>query len=269
MPLYFTDKKRHWPPPKPVQYLLAGLALALAVTILVGWLLLRFVYDNTEQPPTTQSTTEMQTDLPDNAYCLFIIEDQGYERFALVEFAPADNRITVEAIPSTLLLTEEETVAQMYQRTKAAHITGVIAERYQLPLEHYISLSIAEMEKLILAWGGSLRMAPPETVTYQDENGATVRLPAEMNAMTPKQIAAILRNTQWKSEESSTGLAADIAAALLNQILTPSRNLSQCFSDVSAHTSLKIHHFTNYQPALTHLASLNDGVIAQRGAIIG
>lgn len=270
MPLYFTDKKRRWPPPKPVQYLLAGLALAVAVTVLVGWLLLRFVYGDTEQPPKTDPTTtdsQIQTDLPDTAYCLFIIEDEGYERFALVEFAPADNRITVEAIPASLSLTEGETVAQVYQRTKAAHITRAIAEHYQLPLEHYVSLSISEMEKLIMGWGGSLRMAPPEAVTYQDENGATVRLPAEVNAMTPKQIAAMLRNTHWVNEENGLGLAADIATALLNQILTPSRDLSRCFSDISSHTSLKIHHFTNYQLALSHLASLNGGAIAQRGAV--
>ena len=78
MPLYFTDKKKRWPPSKPVQYLLAGGALLLAVAILVGWLLLRFVY--TDEPgantPNATTTTSTQTiELPDNSYCLFIIED--------------------------------------------------------------------------------------------------------------------------------------------------------------------------------------------------
>lgn len=273
MPLYFTDKKRHWPPPKPVQYLLATLALIVAGTILVGWLLLRFVYTDDEQTPTksttgTTTTTQVQSVFPDNAYCLFIIEDAGYEGFALIEFAPNDNRITVDAIPANLQLSENETIAQMYQRTKATQTTQAIAEHYQLPLEHYISLSIAEMEKLVMNWGGSLRMAPPEEISYKDENGATVHLPAEVNAMSPKQVTAILRNTNWRNEESGIVLAADLAAALLNQNLTDKRDLSRCFSDISSHTNLKIHGFTNYQKALNHLASLNDGAIAQRGAVL-
>ncbi len=272
MPLYFTDKKRHWPPPKPVQYLLAGLALVTAIAILVGWLLLRFVYTDAEPSSTSKSTTTTATQipvtLPDTAYCLFIIEDAGYERFALIEFAPAGNRITVDAIPASLQLNGNETLAQTYRRTKAAQVVRLIADHYQLPLEHYVSLSIAELEKLVMRWDGSLRMAPPEEMSYKDENGATVRLPAEVNAMTPKQIAAMLKNTDWKAENSGVGLAADLATALFNQILTPNRNLNQCFSDISSHTSWKIHHFTNYEKALTHFASLNNGTIAQRGAIL-
>ena len=35
MPLTFVDKKKHWPPSKPVQYLLATLALLIAVAVLI------------------------------------------------------------------------------------------------------------------------------------------------------------------------------------------------------------------------------------------
>lgn len=271
MPLYFTDKRKRWPPSKPMQYLLAGGALLLAIVILVGWLLLRFVY--TDEPgtntPNTTSTTSTQTiELPDNSYCLFIIEDAGYERFAIIELAPAENRITVDAIPATLQLSANESLAQMYQRTKAAQIVRAVANHYQLPLEHYVSLSIAELEGLIRTWGSSLRMAPPEEMVYQDEKGKDRVLYAESTAMTPQQIEAMLRNTEWKSEASNNGLAADIAAALFNQMLTPNRNLQQCFSDLSAHTSWKIHHFTNYQKALNHLANQNDGHIAEKGVVL-
>lgn len=271
MPLYFTDKKKRWPPSKPVQYLLAGGALLLAIVILVGWLLLRFVY--TDEPGTnpsdTTTTTSIQAvDLPDNSYCLFIIEDAGYERFAIIELAPAENRITVDAISATLQLSESESLAQMYQRTKATQVVRAVANHYHLPLEHYVSLSIAELEGLIRTWGGSLRMTPPEEMVYQDEKGKDRILYAESTSMTPQQIEAMLCNTEWKSEASNNGLAADIAAALFNQMLTPNRNLQQCFSDLSAHTSWKIHHFTNYQKALNHLANQNDGHIAEKGVVL-
>ena len=271
MPLYFTDKKKHWPPAKPVQYLLAGGALLLAIAILVGWLLLRFVYTDepgTNTPNTTTTTSKPTIELPDNSYCLFIIEDTGYERFAIIELAPAENRITVDPIPSTLQLSENESLAQMYQRTKAAQVVRAVADHYQLPLEHYVSLSMAELERLVRTWGGSLRMAPPEEMMYQDEKGKDRVLYAESVAMTPQQLEAMLLNTNWKSEDSYMGLAADVATALFNQMLTPNRNLQQCFSDLSAHTSWKIHHFTNYQKALNHLANQNDGHIAEKGVVV-
>lgn len=271
MPLYFTDKKKRWPPSKPVQYILATIALLLAISLLVGWLLLRFVYTNepgTKPSDTTTTTSSTQIELPDAAYCVFIIEDKGYERFALIKLEPANNRITVDAIPATLPINEQETLAKMYQRAKAAEIVRAIAKHYQLPIEHYISLSIAELEKFILRWDGSLRMAPPEEMVYQDEKGKDRPLHAEITAMTPQQIEAMLKNTHWKNEASGVGLAADLAAALFNQMLTPNRDLQKCFSSISAHSNLKIHHFTTYRKALEHLANQNSGTIAQRGTLL-
>lgn len=271
MPLYFTDKKKRWPPSKPVQYILATIALLLAISLLVGWLLLRFVYTDepgTKPSDTTTTTSSTQIELPDAAYCVFIIEDKGYERFALIKLDPANNRITVDAIPATLPINEQETLAKMYQRAKAAEIVRAIAKHYQLPVEHYISLSIAELEKFILRWDGSLRMAPPEDMVYQDEKGKDRPLHAEITAMTPQQIEAMLKNTRWKNEASGVGLAADLAAALFNQMLTPNRDLQKCFSSISAHSNLKIHHFTTYRKALDHLANQNSGTIAQRGTLL-
>ena len=271
MPLYFTDKKKRWPPSKPVQYILATIALLLAISLLVGWLLLRFVYTDepgTKPSDTTTTTSSIQIELPDAAYCVFIIEDKGYERFALIKLEPANNRITVDAIPATLPINEQETLAKMYQRAKAAEIVRAISKHYQIPVEHYISLSIAELEKFILRWDGSLRMAPPEDMVYQDEKGKDRPLHAEITSMTPQQIEAMLKNTCWKNEASGVGLAADLAAALFNQMLTPNRDLQKCFSSISAHSNLKIHHFTTYRKALDHLANQNSGTIAQRGTLL-
>lgn len=271
MPLYFTDKKKRWPPSKPVQYILAALALLSAVTILVGWLLLRFVYTDepgTSPSDTTTTTSSMPIELPDAAYCLFIIEDAGYERFAVIELAPAENRITVDALAPSILINGEETLAELYRRTKAANTVSAVANHYQLLLEHYISLSIDELEGLIRTWGGSLRMAAPEEMTYQDEKRKDRVLRTEVTAMTPQQVEALLLHTEWKSEASGIGLARDVAAALFNQMLTPKNDLQKCFSAISFYSNLKIHHFTNYQRALNHLAEQNDGAIAQSGTVL-
>lgn len=274
MPLYFTDKKKRWPPPKPVQYIIAVIALLAAVGVLITWLLLRFVYttpDDESTPTTGQSstvtttTTQTQIDLPDNGYCLLIIEDVGYEGFAVIECAPADNRILVQPISPTELLTETETATQLYRRAKAAEVTKAIANHCQLPLEHYISLSISETMALITRWCGTLSMTPPEEISYRDENGAIVNLPAVQNALTPKQVAAMLRYQQWEQAESGDNLTADLAVALINQVLTPSQNLNKLYNDIADDSSIRIHHFNDFYKGLAHLASRNDtGCIAQR-----
>lgn len=273
MPLYFTDKKKRWPPPKAVQYIVAIIALLAAIGVLTVWLLLRFVYaepdsdaSSTPSQSTTGTTTATQTqiDLPDDGYCLFIIEDTGYEGFAIIECSPTDNRILVRPVSPTLMLNESETVAQLYRRTKAAEITKALATHYQLPMDHYISLSISEVMSLITRWCGTLSMTPPEDISYRDENGATVRLPAVQNALTPKQVAEMLRYTRWNNAQSGENLAADLTTALINQILTPSQNLNKLYDDIADDSSIRIHHFNAFYKGIAHLASLNDGSIAQR-----
>lgn len=273
MPLYFTDKKKRWPPPKPVQYIAAVIALVTAVGILSTWLLLRFVYTSpdSDTSPTTgktttgiTTTTQTQLDLPDNGYCLFIIEDTGYEGFAIIECAPTDNRIVVRPVSPTLPVNEHETVTEIYRRAKAAEVTKAIANHYQLPLDHYITLSISEVMSLITRWCGTLPMTPPEDISYRDENGAVVRLPATLNALTPKQVAEMLRHKQWKDAKNGENLTADLTTALINHILTPSQNLNQLYNDIADDSSIRIHHFNAFYKGLAHLASINDGSIAQR-----
>ena len=271
MPLYFTDQKKRWPPSKPVQYFLAGMALVLAVGILIGWLLLRFVYtDDVQEPPkstTTTSATQIESELPDTGYCLFIVKDAGYEHFALIRFAPAQNAVTVQGIPSTLPISGTETVAQLYQRTKEANVTNAIATYYQLPLKHYISLSIQELESLVSRWTGSIQLTLAEEITYRDENGVTVRIPATASTLTPKQMAATLRYTQWKNDDSQSHLSAELTVALLRYVLNPNRDLNKCYMDIADNTSLLIQHFNAYYPGLAHLAAQDSNTIIEQGTI--
>ena len=268
MPLYFTEKKKHWPPPKPVQYALAVIALLLAVGILTVWL--RVFKDSNTTPssdtPTTTTSSQIEKELPDKGYFLLIIEDAEYERFALIELAPNADSITDQPISPDMTLNDAETVVQMYRRTKAGQVTQALATHYQLPLEHYVSLTISEIETLVSRWGGSLTMTPPEEITYRDENGATVRLPAEANALTPKQIAAMLHHRQWDSEQNDLQLSADLTVAILNHLLTPNRDLNKIYNDIADHTSIRVHHFQAFYDGLLHLAT-NDGLLAQNGVI--
>lgn len=265
MALSFTDKKKRWPPPKPVQYALAILALLTAVAVLAGWLYIRFIYTESPNDGTTDDTIQVETELPDPAYCLVVIEDVGYERFALVKADPKNNTVSVMALPASMD-TGSGTLTTVLQKYGATRTVQAAASALDLPITHFLSFSIADVQNLLTKLGENLQITLSEEVTYRDENGATVRLTADKRALTPKQITAVLRHSQWESEENGVNVAADLTVALINQCLRPKRSLKGYFELLSntAYTQLRIDNYNAYIVGLEHLASINDGNLAKR-----
>lgn len=265
MPLYFTDKRPHRPPSKPLQYILAFTALLAAVAILVGWLFFRFVYTTpTENTDTTDKDSNTHSPLPADAYCLIIIEDAGHEQFALVQFSPQETRISVAPIPAAFS-TKQGTLTDLLQKQGSAKAAQAIANTLALPLSHYMSFSIADAENFFIKLGETVQITIPEEIHYKDENNAPVHLRAEKQSLTPKQIAALLRYSDWSNPIHGENLAADLTVALINQCLHTQRSLKGYFellSNTSA-TDLRIDQFNAYRIGLEHLAGANDGNIAQ------
>lgn len=265
MPLTFVDKKKRWPPPKPVQYALAILALLVAIALLTGWLYVRFIYTTPTDADTPDTTAPTGIELPDISYCLVIIEDAGYERFALIRTDPTAETISITAISPTMTV-ENGILASVQQKYGAARVTQAVATTLNLPVSNYLSFSITDVQNLFTKLGENLQCTLSEEVTYRDENGATVRLAADRRALTPKQITAVLRHTEWSTEENGVNIAADLTAALINQCLRPKRSLKGYFELLSntASTNLRIDHYNAYLTGLEHLASVNNGHLAKR-----
>lgn len=265
MPLYFTDKKKRWPPPKPLQYFLAILVLMIAVTILIGWLFFRFVYTNPTGGADTSQDHSDTAVLPNDSYCLVIIEDVGHEQFAIVQLSPKEEHISVTPVPASLT-TENGILAELLQKQGAAKAVQAVADTLAIPLTHYASFSIADAENFFIKLGENVQFTLPEAVIYKDENNATVRLDAEQQTLTPKQIAALLRYSDWSDPSHHENLAADLTVSLINQCLRPQRSLKGYFellSNTSA-TDLRIDQFNAYLSGLEHLAAKNDGKLAKR-----
>lgn len=268
MTLNFTEKKRRWPPPKPVQYILAVTLLVIAVAILLGWLFIRFVYTapQVEEPPQEQDTSAISPDdLPEAGHCLIIVEDVGYERFALVTTAPKDRQVTVTALsPDTP--TDDGTLRDVLQKHGPSRATQAIADTMTLPVMHYMSFSINDIETLFTRLGENLLLTIPEEVTYKDENGATIHLKAEARKLTPSQVASVFRYDQWKEPNNGDALAADVTVAVLNASLRPGKSLKGYFELLSntAATDLRIDQFNAYAIGWEYLASVNQGAVAQR-----
>ena len=103
-----------------------------------------------------------------------------------------------------------------------------------------------------------------DDITYQDENAATTHLSAGKHNLTTKQIAAILRHTQWSQDDLYADILAQLTAAFINHYMVPDCSLSRYFKLLSenASTNIRIEHFNNFQRGLEHLASSNAGSLA-------
>lgn len=267
MPLYFTEKKKHWPPPKAVQYILAIALLLIAIFALGAWLFIYFG-NTTPQPEETpqDGTVISPEDLPNAGYCLVIVEDAGLERFALVKTAPKSQQILVTAL-SADTATNEGTLSDVLKKHGPSRAAQSIADTLNLPMVHYMSFSINDLETLFTRWGNSLPLSIPEEVSYKDENGATIFLKAEHRKLTPSQIASLFRYDQWENSENHDGLAADVITAALNECLLPGKSLKGYFELLSntAVTDLRIDQFNAYVIGWEYLVAANQGNVAQRG----
>lgn len=266
MPLTFVDKKKRWPPPKAVQYLLALLALLAAIAVLVSWLYVRFIY-TPDDAVIPEDDTNVETALPDAAYALIIVEDAGYERFALVHVDPAADTITATPI-SPALATDHGTLAHVLQKYGAARAVKEAATALNVPVTQFFSFSIADIQNLFTKLGENLQIALPEEVTYRDENGALVRLAAEKRALTPKQITAVLLHNDWRDDQNRINVAADMVVAAINQCLRPNRSHKGYFELLvnTAFTQVRIDNYTAYVAGWEHLSSMNNGDLAYRGS---
>ncbi len=262
MPLYFT-KPRRWPPSKPVQYAVSVIAILAALALLITWLALGFGGNDATQSDSTTDGTEKPVVLPDSAYCMVIIKDVGYERFALVESDPNGGVIEITPMSPTTEF-NGTALANILQKQGPIGVTKAIAALTNLPVSHYLSFSIANAENFFTKLGENLSFTLSEEIAYKDDNGATVRLRAESLQLTPKQIAALLQYQQWENAQAYDTICAEITAAVINQCLMPDRSLKGYFELLSNHasTDLRIDHFNAYQTGLEHLASVNDGKIA-------
>ena len=262
MPPIFT-KKRRWPPSKPVQYVLSGIAAATAVALLIVWLTLGFGGSD-DSTNVSDHADNHSVSLPGTSYCLIILKDAGYERFALVETIPEREAITAVGIsPSTEV--DGYTLAAILQKQGPAGAVKAVAKLTQLPVQHYISFSVATAEELFTKLGENLNFTLDENASYTDDNGATVNLEAGQLRLTPKHITALLQHQDWLNPARYDTMVAALTAATLNQHLKEGRALKGYFELITntATTDLRIDHFNAYIAGLEHLAAANDGNLAR------
>lgn len=271
MALYFC-KRRRWPPSRPVQFILAFLALAVAILVLVAWLIIGY-RQNAPTPTTEQessSSTEQTETVTDLGRCLVILDVDSTQHFLLVQTDPAEPRITAVSIPANLTV-GNSTLSATLKKHGSPQAVQAVSETLELPLTHYITLTADNIESFINQFENGITYTLPETVTYTDENGISASLSASEHTLTGGQVRGILQYDNWKKKANKSAVAADLLCALLDQYMTDGFPLRSYFGLLSnaAVTDLRIDNFNAYYSALAQIAQNNTGAVCRIEKLTG
>ena len=263
MALYFT-KRRRWPPSRPVQFILAFLALALAVVVLIAWLIIGYHRSAPATIPEQQTTTSTQQveRVTDIGRCLVILDVEDTRHFLLVQTDPADARISVVNIPANLAM-EDTTLSAILKKHGSPRAVQAVANTLDLSLSHYITLDADGIGNFVNQFENGIVYTLPEAVSYVDENGLSARLTAGEHTLTGGQVTGILQYDNWKKKSNRTAAASGLLCALLDQYMTEGFPLRAYFGLLAndAVTDLRIDNFNAYHAALTQITASNtDGV---------
>ena len=251
---------------KPIHIVFTSLIALLAIVVLCGWLVLSYLTDRpTEQPEETETTSTTSDEVTlDVATCLVILDMNDSKQFLLVHTNPQAESIIVAAVPAQLDTGSGDTLSELLARSGPTKVMQTVAERLELPLSHYISLSHSGVNKFANELENGITVKLPETVKYTDENGITSTISAGTSTLTAGDTTAVLSHNKWKKKQYSALMATRITAAMFNSYLTPEYSVRGYFGALSnvATTDLRIDNFVAYKSALTHLAEANTGEIA-------
>ncbi|MBR5523818.1 MAG: hypothetical protein IKU51_00925 [Clostridia bacterium] len=270
MPLYFT-KPRRWPPSRPVQFVLAFLALLLTLAVLAVWLFIGYRNNKSPEQPDEGASSAVSEPLAGVGNLLLIINEADHEQFVLIQAAPDAGRMTAVPLPANLDVGDGVTLCDTLRKHGSPRAKQAVATLLELPIKQYITLTAKDAESYFGYLDEGITLTLSEEITYTDKNGATIHLSAGEKTLAAGQAAALLQYTGWKEPENGLNLAADLTVALLNRYLTPLRAMEGHFAALSnaAQTDLRIDDFNAYRSTLAHLAAKNDGNLCRRVVLDG
>ncbi len=252
---------------------LAIIALILAMTGLAGWLAMRYYLSGAARPPeNSEASSTPVEDIPaETASSLLILGDPGQERFLLVQFAPADDRISVLPLPATMDDGSGQAITTTLLKNGASRVRAVVEAVLGLPVSHYLHLDTEAVEEYLNYLEGSVTVELPETVKYTDENGGKVQLSNGERLITAGQAGALLRYTGWSKASVGDTVAARLVCGVLNRFMQPDHRFDGDFAALAnvAQTDIRINHYNAYTATLVDLASGNTGDLAQVVSLTG
>ncbi len=260
MPMQFYSRRKQRKK-RRTQYALAFIALALVLIVLVSWLATRYHLSGAGQEPDPSASSTPLVDEPvaDTAATLLILNEEEQEQFILLQASPARQEICAVSIPAILDAGDGRSLADTLQKNGSPRVKEAVAKALELPIAHYISLDAAAVESYMNYLESGLTFSLPETVSYTDEGGLTVRMEAGERQLTANQVRRLLQYDGWKESATAQQVAADLIAAILNQYLLPQRSYGGDFAALAnlVQTDIRIDHYNAYRTTLQYLADSN------------
>lgn len=251
-------KRRFRKPSKSGQLAIAIAAVVVALGIVAAWIAVSFRPQpdpNNTSSDTSQGDVTYENEVARNL--LVILTDKGYERFTLVQIAPASQRVSVAAVPPTLIGKNGITLVDTMHKNGYADAVRLASETLELPITHYFALTAEQAESWFNYLESGLTVTLPQAVNFTDERGAVVRLDAGEHNLTATQTVALMRYNGWTDIENTRTFTAQIVAAMINRYATPERRFSSDFSSLSnlCRSSLRISDFNDFLPILKYTVS--------------
>lgn len=265
-------KRRFRKPSKSGQLAIAIAAVVVALGIVAAWIAVSFRPQpdpNNTSSDTSQGDVTYENEVARNL--LVILTDKGYERFTLVQISPASQRVSVAAVPPTLIGKNGITLVDTMHKNGYADAVRLASETLELPITHYFALTAEQAESWFNYLESGLTVTLPQAVNFTDERGAVVRLDAGEHNLTATQTVALMRYNGWTDIENTHTFTAQIVAAMINRYATPERRFSSDFSSLSnlSRSSLRISDFNDFLPALKHTVSGDDEPLCETEELKG
>lgn len=202
---------------------------------------------------------------------LFVATQDGTDPkgFVAVRADPAREAIHAVAVPRETEVADGTTLIrldELCRKNGVAAAQNAVGQLLGVSFSHYISMTYANVEKLLQYFDSSLQFTLEEDLDCR-EGDYFIKMSSGRYTLTPKQTVDILRYPKWQHGglQQQADIQAQVLAALVNQYMTAARDakLEADFSKIAelAKTDIRISHYTGYQEALRSLAAVNSGAV--------
>ena len=270
MPEYRPKKKKK---SRAGSVVLTLVVFVLFLAIFGGVCLWAFI-DNRLPPDSVSSAASGEDASPFTAAdvrWLFVAAQDGTEPrgFVAVRADPENGRIHAVAVPRETEVADGTTLIrldELFRKSGMAAAQTAVGNLLGISFGHYMSMTYANVEKLLQYFDSSLQFTLTEDLDCRDGE-YFIKMSSGRYTLTPKQAVDILRYPSWqhKGLQQQADIHAEILAALVNQYMTAEREnkIETDFSKIAelAKTDIRISHFTGYRESLRALAKANGGAV--------
>lgn len=205
-------------------------------------------------------------------------DEEQAQGFVAIQSNPAKTKIRAFAIPRDTVVDDKTKETRIYEYYASNGITAArdsLAKLLGIKFDNYIVISYENVEKLVdyLEMGIVIRL--DEDLNYS-EGKFSVNIGGGLRTLTPPQVVKVLRYPAWHGgRKQRADIQAQLAAALINQYLRPSRKdkADKDFSfivNLAARKDLLVSHFAEARDGLDFLSENNkEGQICKAVSLPG